>query len=79
MQGSEKDRSTCKEGICMKVYYDRENKEYTVKAKNIQDMLKELKINKNSVIVVVNGMVVTEEYDLKTKDKIKILSVVSGG
>ncbi|MDP3728205.1 MAG: sulfur carrier protein ThiS [bacterium] len=63
----------------MKVYYDREDKNYEVKAKNVKDMLKELKINKNSVIVVVNGTIVTEEYILKTKDKIKILSVVSGG
>lgn len=79
MQGYKKDRNACKEDIHMKVYYDREDKNYEVKAKNVKDMLKELKINKNSVIVVVNGTIVTEEYILKTKDKIKILSVVSGG
>ena len=63
----------------MKVYYDREDKDYTVKGKNVKDMLKELKILKNSVIVAVNGELVTEEYAFKAKDKVKILSVVSGG
>lgn len=63
----------------MKVYYDRENKTLEVQAKNVKDMLKKLKIIKNSVIVIVNNEVVTEEYQFKKKDTIKILSVVSGG
>ena len=63
----------------MKVHYDREKKRVEVKAKNVKEMLKELKILQNSVIVVVNTEVVTQEYVFKKEDKVKILSVVSGG
>ena len=63
----------------MKVYYDREDKTFAVKAKNVKELLKELKVLKNSVIVVVNAEVITEDYVFKKKDKVKILSVVSGG
>ena len=63
----------------MKVYYDRENKNFEVKAQNVKDMLKELKILRNSVIIVVNKEVVTEDYSFKKGDAIQILSVVSGG
>ena len=63
----------------MKVHYDREKKILESKAKNVKEMLKELKITKNSVIVVVNNEVVTEEYSFKKEDKVNILSVVSGG
>ncbi len=63
----------------MKVHYDRENKTIETKSKTVKDLLKELKITRNSVIVVVNNEVVTEEYNFKTTDKINILSVVSGG
>lgn len=63
----------------MKIYYDREDKTLEVKAKNIKEMLKELNILKNSVIIIVNNEVVTEDYTFKKEDKIKLLSVVSGG
>jgi len=63
----------------MKVHYDREKKNFEIKANNVKDMLKELKILKNAVIVVVNNEVVTEEYSFKKEDKVKILSVVSCG
>lgn len=63
----------------MKVHYDREKKSLEVKSKNVKDMLKELKITKNSVIVAVNNQLVTEDYIFKKSDKVKILSVVSGG
>ena len=45
----------------------------------VNELLKELKLNKETVIVVRNGELVTEEESLKNNDKIKILSVVSGG
>ncbi|MBI5798287.1 MoaD/ThiS family protein [Candidatus Woesearchaeota archaeon] len=63
----------------MKVYYDREDKEYSIEAKNVRDMLKELKLLKNAVIVVVNDELVSEGYAFEKSDKVKILSVVSGG
>ena len=45
----------------------------------VNELLKELKLNKETVIVVRNGELVTEEESLKNSDKVKILSVVSGG
>jgi sulfur carrier protein ThiS len=63
----------------MKAYYDRAGKELLFKAKNVEEMLLELKIMKNTIIVVVNNEVVNENYKFKTNDKIRILSVVSGG
>jgi thiamine biosynthesis protein ThiS len=63
----------------MKVYYDKDKKTYDFKSNTVSEMLKELNILKNSVIVAVNNEIVTEDYSFKSEDKIKILSVVSGG
>lgn len=63
----------------MKAYYDRSKEEFEFSSSNVKGMLKELKIFSNTVIVAVNGEVVSEDYEFKEKDKIKILSVVSGG
>ena len=63
----------------MKAYYDRAGKELSFKAKNVNEMLKELKIMKNTIIVAVNNEIVNEDYKFKEKDKVKIMSVVSGG
>ena len=63
----------------MKAYYDRNKKEYTFKAKDVKGMLEEVGIMKNTVIVVVNNKVVSEDYKFKEEDEVKILSVVSGG
>jgi len=63
----------------MKAYYDKDKEEHEFKSTNVKDMLKELKILKNTVVVSVDGELVTEDYKIKEKDKIKILSVVSGG
>ena len=63
----------------MKAYYDKDKKEYEFKALDVKSMLEEIKIMKNAVIVVVNDEVVSEDYKFKKEDKIKILSVVSGG
>ncbi len=63
----------------MKVYYDRDKKEYEFNSLDVKSMLKELGILANTVIVVVGNEVVEKDYEFKEKDKIKILSVVSGG
>ena len=63
----------------MKAYYDRNRKEYTFNAKDVKGMLEEVGIMKNTVIVVVNNKVVSEDYKFKEEDEVKILSVVSGG
>jgi thiamine biosynthesis protein ThiS len=63
----------------MKAYYDRNKQQLEFAAKNVKGMLKELDILENTVIIVVNKEVVTKDYTFKKEDKIKILSVVSGG
>ncbi len=50
-----------------------------MKAPSVGALLKKLNINLVTVLVVKNGILVTEDSKLSEKDKIKILSVVSGG
>ncbi|MBI2647525.1 MoaD/ThiS family protein [Candidatus Woesearchaeota archaeon] len=50
-------------------------------AKNsiVRDILKELSINPITVIVARNNELILEDEPLNDNDKIKILSVISGG
>ena len=62
-----------------KVHLEKENKTLNIQARTIAELLKKLKLNPTIYLVTVNGELVTENYKLKNKDKIKILPVVSGG
>ena len=64
----------------MEIYLEKGKK--TVKKKfsgNLEKLLSSLKINPETVIVVLNNEVITEDYLLKDSDSIKILSAISGG
>lgn len=63
----------------MKVYIEQTGKSVNAKASSVAELLKKLKINPVTVLVVKNGTLVTEQEKLSAKDEIKILSVVSGG
>lgn len=66
----------------MKVFIERENKTTDIpleKEINCRELLKQLKISRESVILVKNGSVCLEDEVLKDSDELKILSVVSGG
>ena len=63
----------------MEVYIERENKKANIEAKTVEELLNKLKINSTTVIVSANDELVTEDYKLNKKDKIKIMSVISGG
>lgn len=63
----------------MKVYIERDNRAVNENANTVAGLLEKLKINPVTVIVVKNGCLVTEDEKLSAKDKVKILSVVSGG
>jgi len=63
----------------MKVYIERERKYKNVDGKTINDILSKLKLNPTTVLVAVNNELVTEDYKLKKTDKVKIISVMSGG
>jgi sulfur carrier protein ThiS len=66
----------------VKIFLEKENKKRTFEAKKkqtVESMLKKMKINPQTVIVVKNGQVVTEQETLQEKDELKILSVKLGG
>jgi thiamine biosynthesis protein ThiS len=66
----------------IRVLIERENKSKDInidKSVDIKKLLESLKINPVTVIVAVNDEIVLEDYRLKNKDNVEILSVVSGG
>ncbi|MEK6916269.1 MAG: thiamine biosynthesis protein ThiS [Nanoarchaeota archaeon] len=64
----------------MEVYIDKDNRQVTLKFNgNMGSLLNKLKINPETVIVVRENVLLTEDVVLKNSDKIKILSVISGG
>jgi len=66
----------------MEIYFERENKTKKIKLKKeiiLIDLLKKLNIELEAVILVKNDEICLENEIIKDSDKIKILSVVSGG
>lgn len=64
------------------VFIEKDNKNLVVNVKDsskIKDLAKKLGIKLNTVIIAQNNNLVTEDAELKNKDRIKIMSVVSGG
>ena len=63
----------------VKVFIERENKKVNTKAKDIDEIIKKLNINKEEVIIVKNNELTPRNEKLKNTDEIKFLSVISGG
>jgi len=65
----------------MKLIIEKGNKIKNLKITKIsvRDLLKKLKLKQNTVLVIKNNELVSEEEILFDKDTIKIISVVSGG
>ena len=63
----------------VKVFIEKENKKINVKAKDIDEIIKKLNINKEEVIIVKNNELTPRNEKLKDSDEIKFLSVISGG
>ena len=61
------------------IYIDREDRKETVEASSIKDIANKLNINLEEFIIVRDNELITENTKLKDKDKIKFLSVISGG
>ena len=64
------------------VFYDRENKEKTIdldENSSVKDLLTKMNINPVTVIVSKDNNILTEDEKLNDKDKIKLISVISGG
>lgn len=68
--------------IKINVFIDRENKNTTIKLDNnsvVLDLLKKLSINPVTVIVSRDNELILEDEKLNDNDKIRVLSVISGG
>jgi sulfur carrier protein ThiS len=66
----------------IQVFYDRENKEKIIELDEnttVKDLLTEMKINPVTVIVSKDNKIVLEDENLKDKDKLRFISVISGG
>ncbi len=61
------------------VYIDRNNGNEIVEASSIKEIANKLNINLEEFIIVRDNELITENTKLKDKDKIKFLSVISGG
>ncbi len=51
----------------------------TLEGSSVSELLKHLQINPETVLVVRENEVLTEDEALKDNDSVKILSVISGG
>ena len=63
----------------MEVYIEKEDCIKNVEGKNIKEILDKLKINPATVMIVKNDCLVSEDSEITKGDKIKLLSVISGG
>ena len=63
------------------IFNERENTttKHTFSKNSVWELLSVLGINPETVLVVRNGEVITEQETLHDKDQLKILSVISGG
>ncbi len=58
---------------------DNSTQKVDFRGKDLKELLQYLNINSETVLVIRNNLVITEEETLKDKDILTILSVVSGG
>ncbi len=63
----------------MEIYIEKTNEYKEIEASTIKEILAKLNINPTTIIVTKNNELVTEDEKINEKDKIKILSVISGG
>ena len=66
----------------MEIYFEKTNKTKTIELKKpttLKEIIKQEKITLESVILIKNNNICLENEEINNNDKIKILSVVSGG
>lgn len=64
----------------MQLYIEKTGRKETISfSGKASELLKKLRINPDTVMVVKNGTLISEDADIKNTDEIKILSVISGG
>jgi len=63
-----------------RVVVEYEGKVYVLdRSMRVKDLLAHLSLNREAVIVVVDGVLVTEDKTVREGEKVKIIRVVSGG
>ena len=65
--------------ITIKNEKDSTTNEINFQGKTVRELLKQIQINPETFLVIRNNEVLTEEEELKDKDKLELLSVISGG
>lgn len=64
----------------MKIFIEKDKKNIEKKfSGKVSVLLKSLKINSSTVLVVCNSELITEEDSVEDSDEVRILSVISGG
>ena len=64
----------------MEIYIEKERKKKNIVFRgNVEALFKKLNLTKTACIVIRNNHVLTEDEKLDNRDKIRILSTVSGG
>lgn len=65
----------------LNIFNERDNSQKTIlfAGTTVKELLRQLKVNAETVLVTRNNEVLTEEELLQEKDAIDILSVISGG
>lgn len=64
------------------VFFDRENKEKTIELdinSSVKDLLAKMDVNPVTVIVSRDDNIITEDEKVNDSDKIRLISVISGG
>ena len=64
------------------VFFDRENKEKIIEVggnASVKDLLNKMNVNPVTVIVSRDNNIITEDEKLNNNDKIRLISVISGG
>ena len=61
------------------VFIERKNIKSMVEADNLTELLKKTEVNPETVLIALNGVLVTKNAIIKDGDEIKLLSVISGG
>lgn len=66
----------------VEVFFDRKKEEKTIEVdenSSVKDLLSKMDINPVTVIVSRDNNIILEDEKIKDKDKIKLISVISGG
>ena len=64
----------------MKVYIERSNENKTLDfSGNAEELCDELGVNPQTVLIIKDGELITEDIDVTNAETIKLITVVSGG